>query len=75
MTCFMEGQVLFYDSLGQAKTTPTLGLKKQVIELYETTAGEGGVLNMAVPQVQKQSGKTDYECFAIASAGCESRLW
>ena len=67
-TCFMEGQVLLYDSLGQAKTTLTPGLKKQVIELYGTTAGEGGVLNVAVPQVQKQSGKTECGCFAIAWA-------
>ena len=27
---------------------------------------KGGVLNVAVPQVQKQSGKTDCGCFAIA---------
>ena len=46
----------------------TPGLIKQIIELYGTTAGEGGVLNVhvAVPQVQKQSGKTDCGCFAIA---------
>ena len=67
MTCFMEGQVLLYDSLGQAKATLTPGLKKQMIELYGTAAGEG-VLNVAVPQLQKQSGKTDCGCFAIAWA-------
>ena len=67
-TCFMEGQLLLYDSLGQAKATLTPGLKKQIIELYGTTAGEGGVLHVAVPQVQKQSGKTDCVCFAIAWA-------
>ena len=56
------------NNLGQAKTVLTPGLIKQIIELYGTTAGEGGVLNVhvAVPQVQKQSGKTDCGCFAIA---------
>ena len=38
------------------------------IELYGTIAGKRGVLNLAVPQVQKQSGKTDRGCFAIAWA-------
>ena len=33
-TCFMEGQVLLYDSLGQAKAVLTPGLKKQIIELW-----------------------------------------
>ena len=32
------------------------------------TTGERGVLNVAVSQVQKQSGKTEYRCFAIAWA-------
>ena len=32
------------------------------------TAGDGADLNIAVPQVQKQSGKSDCECFAIAWA-------
>ena len=56
-TCFMEGQVMLYDSLGKAKATLTPELKRQIIELYGTTAGDGGDLNIAVPQVQKQSGR------------------
>ena len=41
----MEGQVLLYDSLGQARAALTHG--------HDMTAGEGGV--RAVAQVQKQS--------------------
>ena len=67
-TCFMEGQVMLYDSLGKAKATLTPELKRQIIELYGTTAGDGGDLNIAVPQVQKQSGKSDCRCFAITWA-------
>ena len=45
-TCFMEGQVMLYDSLGKAKATLTPELKRQIIELYGTTAGDGGDLNI-----------------------------
>ena len=36
-TCFMAGQVLLYDSLGQAKAALTPGLKKQIIELWNNS--------------------------------------
>ena len=67
-TCFMEGQVLLYNSLGKVKATSTPELKRQIIEQYGMTACDGGDLNIAVPQVQKQSGKSDCGCFAIAWA-------
>ena len=51
----MEGQVLLYDSLGKAKATSTPELKRQIIEQYGMTAGDGGDQNIAVPQVQKHA--------------------
>ena len=67
-TCFMEGQVLLYDSLGQTKASLTPELEEQIVALYGTTAGQRGVLEITMPLVQKQTGKTDCGCFAIAWA-------
>ena len=50
----MEGQVLLYDSLGQPKAALTPELEEQIVALYDTTAGQGGVLEIMMPIVQKR---------------------
>ena len=39
-------------------------VKISLYTVYGNTVGGRGVLNTAVPKVQKQSGKTDCACFA-----------
>jgi len=50
----MEGQVLLYDILGQPKAALTPELEEQIVALYGTTAGQGGVLEITMPIVQKR---------------------
>ena len=50
----MEGQVLPYDSLGQPKAALTPELEEQIVAFNGTTAGQGGVLEITMPIVQKQ---------------------
>ena len=50
----MEGQVLLYDSLGQPKAALIPELEEQIVALYDTTAGQGGVLEIMMPIVQKR---------------------
>ena len=46
--------MLLYDSLGQPKPALTPEVEEQIVALYGTTAGQGGVLEIPMPLVKKQ---------------------
>lgn len=62
-TCYMDGKIVVYDSLPM-KTYPE-ELNKQLRDLY---GKDSNVLDITLPEVQKQSNKVDCGCFAIAWA-------